>query len=261
MATTGGASESRTLEGKVAIVTGAGRVGGIGAAYARGLGAAGAFVVVADIDPEGSGRVATMLNEEGLTVVSTRVDITDEASTRAMVETAKEHFGGVDILVNNAALMSELSRSTLMDVDMAEWQRVMDVNLTGALLCCRAAVPSMIERGGGKIINQSSGGAFVPSSPYAIAKLGIVALTSALAKQLGPSNINVNAIAPGLVESEAGLSLVPKDSPGRARFTTAVRTAGAPADLVGALLLLASPAGDWITGQTLNIDGGWIQRV
>lgn len=253
---------SDSLEGKVAIVTGAGRVGGIGAAYARGLATAGARVVVADIDFDGARRVATMLSGEGLTIVSTRVDITNEASTHDMVATAKDAFGGVDILVNNAALMAELSnRTPLMEYDLDEWRRVFDVNLTGALLCTRAAVPSMIERGGGKIINQSSGGAFVPSSPYAIAKLAVVALTSALAKQLGPSNINVNAIAPGLVESEAGLSLVPKDSPGRARFTTAVRTAGAPADLVGALLLLASAAGDWITGQTLNVDGGWIQRV
>lgn len=253
----------QVLTDKVAVVTGAGgRPNSIGAAYASALAGAGAKVVVADINGEGAGTVAKSITADGGESIGVRVDITDDESVEAMVGTAVSTFGAVDILVNNAALMAELSLSkSLIDYPMDEWQRVLDVNLTGALRCCRAAVPVMRERGGGKIINQSSGGAFVPSSPYAISKLAVVGLTAALARQLGPDNITVNAIAPGLVETDAGLQLVPKDAPSRARFTTFGRQSGTPQDLCGALLLLASPAGDWITGQTLNIDGGWIVRV
>lgn len=258
----GGVME-QVLTGKVAIVTGAGgRAHGIGAAYAHALSGAGARVVVADINGAGAADVANQIEAEGGSAIALTVDITDDDSVAAMALAAKEAFGRVDILVNNAALMAELSHgATLIDYPMDEWHRVLDVNLTGALRCCRSVVPIMRENGGGKIINQSSGGAFVPSSPYAISKLAIVGLTSALARQLGPDGINVNAIAPGLVESEAGLSLVPADSPARDRFTAFLRQAGKPKDLCGALLLLASPAGDWITGQTINVDGGWIVRV
>ena len=253
----------QVLAGKVAIVTGAGgRPNGIGAAYAAALAGAGANVVVADIDGDGASAVSKSIVKVGRQSVAVQVDITSETSVEAMVAAAISTYGGVDILVNNAALMAELSPSkSLIDYPLDEWQRVLDVNLTGALRCCRTVVPVMRKRGGGKIINQSSGGAFVPSSAYAISKLAIVGLTSALARQLGPDNINVNAIAPGLVESDAGLQLIPKGAPSRSRFTTFMRQSGSPQDLCGALLLLASPAGEWITGQTLNIDGGWIVRV
>ena len=252
----------QVLAGKVAIVTGAGGDKGIGAAYAWTLAEAGAAVVVADVDASGAEIVSERLVARGFMAIPVPVDITEQTSVDALAAETISAFGGIDILVNNAALMAELSRAvSLVDYPMDEWQRVLDVNLTGALRCVRAVVPSMRERGGGKIINQSSGGAFAPGSAYAISKLALVGLTAALARQLGPDGINVNAIAPGLVETEAGLRIIPEGSPSRERFTAAVRQAGTPDDLCGALLLLASPAGDWITGQTLNVDGGWIMRV
>ena len=135
--------------------------------------------------------------------------------------------------------------------------------MKGALVCTRAAVPSMLERGGGRIINQVSGGAFTPGGIYSISKLALVSMTASLANELGPRGINVNAIAPGFVSDEAGYESLAKDSPIRAAMLAAVpgKKEGPPDDLVGTILLLASSAGDWINGQTISVDGGWIMRV
>jgi NAD(P)-dependent dehydrogenase (short-subunit alcohol dehydrogenase family) len=139
----------------------------------------------------------------------------------------------------------------------------MRVNVMGALICSRAVVPSMLERGGGRIINQVSGGAFIPGGVYSVSKLALVSLTTCLATELGPQNINVNAIAPGFVQDEAGYASLGKDDPMRAAFLAAVpgKKEGPPDDLVGTILLLASQAGDWINGQVISVDGGWIMRV
>lgn len=251
------------LDGKVAIVTGAGNPDGIGAAYARGLAESGAAVTVADINGDGAKRVAEMLAAEGLKAVGVRVDITDEASVEAMVQATEKAFGGIDILVNNAALMAELSKTPLSEYPLAEWNRTLSVNLTGAFLCCRAVIPRMRARGGGRIVNQASGGAFMPTTAYGVSKTAIVSLTIALAKELGKDNIAVNAIAPGAVQSEAGRAVAPADSPFRARLKqlVAMREVGEATDLVGPLLLLVSDAGSWITGQTLSVDGGWVMRT
>src|SRR5262249_36299125 len=141
------------------------------------------------------------------------VDITDPQSVRALADTAATAFGGVDILVNNAALMAELGSLQAVDVSLEEWNRILNVNLTGALICTQAVVPLMRKRGGGKIINQTSGGAFPAASVYGIGKLALVGLTTTLARQLGREKINVNAIAPGNVTSDAGRQLTPDDSP------------------------------------------------
>jgi NAD(P)-dependent dehydrogenase (short-subunit alcohol dehydrogenase family) len=256
--------ESFSLAGKVAVVTGAGgRGASIGRAYAQGLAAVGASVVVADLNGEGAQAVAAELTASGAKAIGVQVDITDEAAVAKMAKAARDTFGGVDILVNNAALMVELQHEPMVDMRIADWNRLLDVNLNGALICTQACVPMMRERGGGKIVNQVSGGAYPPSGAYGISKLALVGLTVALAKQLGKDNINVNAIAPGATQSEAGKSLTQPDSAfGRMiEASAALRPRGQPDDLVGALLLLCSPAGSWITGQTLRVDGGWIMQV
>ena len=251
------------LDGKVAVVTGAGaRKNSIGEAYAKGLAAAGAAVVVADLDGAGAERVAAELREAGHQAVGVKVDITDPDSVAAMAETTASKFGGVDILVNNAALMVEVEHVKTIDLSLDEWNRVLKVNLTGALICSQAIVPLMRGRGGGKIVNQVSGGAFPPSAVYGISKLALVGLTTTLARDLGPDGINVNAIAPGMTDSAAGASLTPKGSAFRTMLESivALRAQGTTDELVGALLLLCSRAGDWMTGQVLHVDGGWIIR-
>lgn len=251
------------LDGKVAVVTGAGgRGNSIGRAYARGLAHAGAAVVVADLNSEGAERVRDEIIADGGKAIAVGVDITRPDSVEAMAHAAVDAFGGVDILVNNAALMAELASVSAVDIPLEEWNRILDVNLTGALNCAQAIVPLMRQRGGGKIINQTSGGAFPAISVYGISKLALVGLTTTLARQLGRENINVNAIAPGNTTSDAGRQLTPDDSP-FIKFleaSVAMRVRGAPDELVGTLLLLCSPAGDWITGQVINVDGGWVLR-
>lgn len=255
--------EQFRLDGKVAVVTGAGgRGNSIGRAYAAGLATAGAQVVVADLNAQGAQAVCAEITAAGGQAIAVGVDITDPASVRAMAAAAKDAFGGVDILVNNAALMAELKSERAVDISLEEWNRIMNVNVTGALNCAQAVVPMMRERGGGKIVNQASGGAFPAISIYGISKLALVGLTTTLARQLGPEKINVNAIAPGNTASDAGKLLTPDDSP-FIKFleaSVAMRVRGTPDELVGTLLLLCSQAGDWITGQVFNVDGGWVIR-
>ncbi|WP_317933249.1 SDR family oxidoreductase [Halioxenophilus sp. WMMB6] len=255
--------EQFQLHDKVAIVTGAGgRGNSIGRAYALGLAEAGAAVVVADLNQEGAQAVCDEITATGGSAIAVAVDITDQNAVRAMAAKAEAEFGGVDILVNNAALMAELTSAQAVDVSLTEWNRILEVNLTGALNCVQAVVPLMRKRGGGKIVNQTSGGAFPAVSLYGISKLALVGLTTTLARQLGREKINVNAIAPGNVTSDAGKQLVPDDSPffQFLQASVAMRVRGAPDELVGPLLLLCSSAGDWITGQVLHADGGWVLR-
>ena len=251
------------LDGKVAIVTGAGgRGNSIGRAYALGLANAGASIVVADLSGDGAQAVADEIVAAGGAAIGVRTDVADEQSTLALGEAAVAAFGGVDILINNAALMVDVSYDNAETVTMEAWNRAFAVNLNGALLCARAVIPSMRARGGGRIINQTSGGAFPASGLYGITKLALVGLTTSLAKQYGKEGITCNAIAPGNVKSDAGKMLVPDDSP-FIRFlemTCATRPRGEPDELVGTAILLCSEAGSWITGQTIHVDGGWVMR-
>ena len=196
-----------TLTDKVAIVTGA-APGGIGEAYARALAEAGARVVVADVRGDEVRETAGRLSADGHTSVAAEVDITDPESAAAMAEIAKTEFGGIDVLVNNAALMMQIPRVPLSEFPLDWWDRVMKVNVAGALICIQAVVPTMIERGGGSIINQSSAGAFYNWAPYGVSKLALVGLTYGLARELGKHNIRVNAIAPGSMQSQAVLDSV-----------------------------------------------------
>lgn len=251
------------LTNKVAIVTGAGgRGNSIGRAYAFGLANAGASVVIADLNGDGATRVADEITASGGKAIAVQVDITSPSSVKAMVESTVSAFGGIDILVNNAALMVEIGDQATINVDIDTWNKTLAVNLTGALNCAQAVVPFMQQRQGGKIINQVSGGAFPASTMYGISKLALVGLTTTLARELGPLNINVNAIAPGIVSSDAGKSLTPADAPFRQalEMACALRVDGQPDELVGALILLCSEAGGWMTGQVLHVDGGWVIR-
>lgn len=248
------------LDGKVAIVTGAGgRGNSIGAAYAKGLAAAGANIVVADLNLAGATAVA---DEIGRAALPLRVDIADRASVDAMAAAAVEHFGGIDILVNNAALMVEAVGTPAIQTAPEAWDRLLSVNLTGALNCAQAVVPSMIARGGGRIVNQLSAGAFPAQTSYGVSKVALLGLTTTLATELGGSGIAVNAIAPGMTMSDAGRALTPAESPyvQAAEARVVMRPRGDPDELVGALLLLVSPAGAWISGQVINVDGGFILR-
>jgi NAD(P)-dependent dehydrogenase (short-subunit alcohol dehydrogenase family) len=255
--------EQYRLDGKVAVVTGAGgRGNSIGRAYALGLAAAGASVVVADLNAQGAKAVADEITATGERAISVGVDITDRPSVDAMAKASADAFGGVDILVNNAALMMEIVRFPAMQITLEDWNKAFAVNVTGALNCVQAIAPMMAARGGGKIVNQVSGGAFPAGTVYGITKIALVGLTTTLARELGGQKINVNAIAPGNTMSDAGKALTPDDSPfvKMLEASVAMRLRGEPDELVGALLLLCSAAGDWITGQVLHVDGGWILR-
>ncbi len=257
------ALEQFRLEGKTAIVTGAGgRGNSIGRAYAMGLAAAGARIVVADIQEAGAMSVAEEIKSTGGEAIGVGVDITERASVDAMAQAALSAFGGIDILVNNAALMVEIVATPAMEVSLEAWNKALAVNLTGALNCCQAIAPLMAQRGGGRIVNQVSGGAYPASTVYGITKIALVGLTTTLSRELGRQNIAVNAIAPGNTMSDAGAALTPNGSPFVKMLEAAVtlRLRGEPDELVGALLLLCSPAGSWISGQVLHVDGGWILR-
>ena len=251
--------DPQPLKGKAAIVTGA--AGGIGRAYARGLAEAGAAVVLADVRGDAAAEQAAALAADGYEAIGIQVDVTSEESTLAMARQTAERFGSVDILVNNAALMAEImTGGQLTTIPLEMWHRTLDVNLTGPFLCTRAVVPYMKEKGYGKIINQSSGGAWLGGAHYGMTKLGIVSMTISLAKELAKSGIRVNAIAPGWTNTEAGNATTSPEV--RAALARSIPFPfGEPEDLVGGLVFLASAASDWVTGVTLNIDGGWITRT
>ncbi len=252
-----------TLDGKVAVVTGA-AVGGIGAAYATALAEAGAAVVCADVNEAGAKGVAEAILASGGRAVHVGVDITDDASVAGMVHRAVAELGGVDILVNNAALMAQISvQGSTLGFPPDLWDRAFAVNVKGAWNCARACVPEMRRRGGGSIVNQASIGALPAESVYGITKLAMIGLTTTLARELGRDSINVNCIAPGLTQSEAGKALTPDDGmyAQAMEARAAMRSKGTPEELCGALLLFVSPAGRWITGQVLVVDGGIVLRT
>ena len=195
------------IEGKVAIVTGAG--GGIGEGYAKGLAAQGARVVIAEIDKEKGERVAAEIRKSGAEAQFFEVDVSSPSSTKAAAERTVAAFGGIDFLVNNAAIFGTMKMSSLMDVDWAYYRKFMDVNMDGALLMTRACAPEMAKRGGGAIVNQSSTAAWMAGGFYSLAKLSLNGLTQGLARELGSQKIRVNAIAPGPTDTGALHSVVP----------------------------------------------------
>jgi NAD(P)-dependent dehydrogenase (short-subunit alcohol dehydrogenase family) len=241
------------FEGKVAIVTGS--AGGIGEAYARALAAEGASVVVADLDAERGEKVASDIG--GMFV---RADVGSVESTRALAAATVERFGGIDYLVNNAAILAGMRLSTLLLVEWDYYERFMNVNMNGALLCARACWGSMKERGGGAIVNQSSSGAWMYAGYYGLAKAGINSLTQQLATELAHAHIRVNAIAPGPIDTEALRGTVPDPLIQDQLKRVPLGRIGRPSDLTGMMLFLLSDEASWITGQIFNVDGGQILR-
>lgn len=246
------------FEGKVSIVTGAG--GGIGEGYAKGLAAEGAAVVVADINVEGAERVAAEIAAAGGDAVAVAVDVSDEASTKAMAAAAVEAFGGIDHLVNNAAIFGTMKLDFLFSVDWDYYRRFMSVNMDGALLCTRAVWEAMAARGGGSVVNQSSTAAWLYSGFYGLAKVGVNGITQQLAHELGGSNIRVNAIAPGPIDTDAARNVVPDNMLDDIVAGLAIKRRGTPDDLVPMCLFLLSDEARWVTGQIFNVDGGQIFR-
>ena len=246
------------IRGKVAIVTGAG--GGIGEAYARGLAAAGARVVVAEINKDAGARVAREIATSGGDALALEVDVGSVESTRAMAERAATELGGIDFLVNNAAIFGGMKLAPYIDVDWDYYTRFMNVNVNGALLCARACVPHMRKRGGGAIVNQSSTAAWMATGFYSLAKLSLNGLTQGLARELGPQKIRVNAIAPGPTDTGALHSIVPDAFIKPMVAGLPIARMGTPGDHVPTLLFLLSDAAAWVTGQIVNVDGGQVMR-
>lgn len=244
--------------GKVAVVTGAG--GGIGAAYAQALARAGAAVVVADINTEGAQRVAAAITAEGSDAIAVEVDVADPGSAGAMADRAVAEFGGIDYLVNNAAIFGGMKLDFLITVDWEYYKRFMSVNLDGALVCTRAVYKKMARRGGGAIVNQSSTAAWVYSNYYGLAKAGINGLTQQLSRELGGMNIRINAIAPGPIDTEANRTTTPAEMVADIVRSIPLSRMGQPEDLIGMCLFLLSDQARWITGQIFNVDGGQIIR-
>jgi len=241
------------LDGKVAIVTGAAQ--GIGRAIADGLAREGARIVVADLQ-RADEAAAAYPDGVGLTV-----DVAEEQDVERMTQEAVDRCGAIDILVNNAGLYASLAMRPFTEIPLDEWRRVMDVNVASMFLCSRAVVPVMREQGGGKIVNISSGTPFrgVPFLlHYVTSKGAIVAFTRALAKEVGKDSIHVNCVAPGFTMSD-GVKAQPEVVEKLRDVSIAARTIQrdqVPEDVVGAVVFLCTPAADFITGQTMVIDGG-----
>jgi 3-oxoacyl-[acyl-carrier protein] reductase len=243
---------------KVAIVTGSG--GGIGQAYAEALAREGAAVVVADINTEGADRVAAGIRAEGGTALAVPVDVSDVESTKAMADRTLAEFGGIDYLVNNAAIFGGMKLDFLVTVDWDYYKKFMSVNMDGALLCTRAVYRKMAKRGGGAIVNQSSTAAWLYANYYGLAKVGINGLTQQLSRELGGQNIRINAIAPGPIDTEANRTTTPQEMVADIVKAIPLSRMGQPEDLVGMCLFLLSDQASWITGQIFNVDGGQIIR-
>ncbi len=230
------------FENKVAVVTGAAQ--GIGAAYARGLAAEGAAVVVADVNEESGASVVEGIETDGGRAIFVHTDVSSAESAEAMATRAVEELGGIDLLIS---------------VDWDYYKKFMSVNMDGALVMTRAVYPHMQARGGGSIVNQSSTAAYLYSGFYGLAKVGINGLTQQLAHELGGMGIRVNAIAPGPTDTEATRTQA-GDAAKELVKGMALKRMGQPEDMLGACLFLLSDESAWVTGQIIAVDGGQVFR-
>lgn len=244
-----------SLTGKVAIVTGAG--GGLGRAFALALAAKGARVGVADCDLSGAASTVEQIVAQGGEGMAIEVDVADEASVENMAQSVIQRWSRIDALINNAGLYGTIVRKPFFEITTKEWDTLMAVNLKGPWLCARAVFPFMRERGG-SIVNISSA-TFYSGSPlwahYVTSKGGVIGLTRALAREAGDYGIRVNAIAPGFTLTEASLRLI-EDAAKYGVNRGAIKRAQQTDDLIGALLFFVSSTSDFVTGQTLVVDGG-----
>lgn len=254
-------NESRKLSGKVAIVTGAAQ--GLGAYFARALAEAGAAVAVVDIvDP---GSVAEAITVAGGRAVALCADVTDEISVRSMVQKTIDELGGVHLLVNNAAVFGELPQLPFERIKSGDWDRVMAVNVRGTFECVRGVTEHMRSQRYGKIVNVASASA-LKGLPmllhYVTSKGAVLAMTRSLARELGKDGIRVNSLAPGLVLSENVIknSTWEESSMNSIISSRAIQKPQLPIDLLGSLLFLCGEESDFMTGQTLVVDGGSVMH-
>ena len=246
------------LKDKVAIVTGGGV--GIGKAYAHGLAKEGAKVVVADIQEAEARKVAADIEQNGGTALAVPVDVTSEEKVQAMAAATLKAYGRIDVLVNNAGLYSALKKKSFMEIGSDEWDRVMAVNVKGLFHCVKAVYPTMKQQQKGKIINISSGTA-LSGSPfflhYVSSKAGVIGFTRALAREVGNDNICVNSVMPGLTISGANQEgVMTAEQLADRRKRRSIQRDQYPQDLVGTVIFLASDDSDFMTGQSISVDGG-----
>lgn len=249
-----------SLTGQSAIVTGGAR--GIGESIATHLGEAGADIVIADIDMDAARATANQLEQAGITVLPVSCDITSLEETEALVETAEQEFGHIDILVNNAGIGST---GSILDLDPSEWQRVLEVNLTGAYHCTYAVAPRMVDQKTGRILNIASIAgrniSYTGSANYTASKWGIIGLTKHLAWDLGPYGITVNAICPGPTLTELSREMLAGEEIEETAAKIPLGRWAEPADQAKAVRLLASEDAEYMTGQAFVVDGGMLLGV
>ena len=237
------------------VVTGG--AGGLGREFATAFAESGAHVVAADIDIAGARQTAKLITESGGRALAAQVDVTDPVSVERLAQTVAGELGKVDVLVNNAAIYAGLSRRPFEEIDPAEWDRVMAVNVKGTWLCTAAIVPHM-RQPGGKIVNIASA-TVMSGSPlwmhYVASKGAVIAMTRVLAREVGERGITANAVAPGFTLTGASLGMF-EDAASYGTSRGALKRPSEPRDIVGAVLFLASAASEYITGQTLVVDGG-----
>ena len=246
------------FDNKVVVVTGAAQ--GIGEAYAKALAAEGASVVVADLNEDAGAAVVQQIEAAGGTALFVRTDVSSHESAAALVEAVTAAYGGIDGLVNNAAIYGDMQFDLLISVDWDYYRKFMSVNMDGALVMTRAVYPSMQARGGGSIVNQSSTAAYLYSGFYGLAKVGVNGLTQQLAHEVGGMKIRVNAIAPGPTDTAATRTQA-GDAAQDLVKGLALKRMGQPEDMVGACLFLLSDEASWVTGQIIAVDGGQTFRA